>query len=76
MNLYDYITEHKKIVNTLVRSGVVSLSIVNNLGVYDFYLDNIKLNRSKSMSIVLTMERFNISQKTIYNIIKTFTEPI
>ena len=76
MNLYEYLTDNKKIVNTLVKCGVVSLSIINNLGIYQFYLDNLEVGNSKSMSIELTKIRFDISQKTVYNVFKTFTEDI
>jgi len=74
--LRAYILNNKEVVNTLVRAGVISTSLINNLGIYEFFLDNMEVGRSKSLSIQLTVERYKISQKTVYQIINQFSETV
>jgi hypothetical protein len=76
MNLHEYITENNKVVNTLFQSGVLSASVINNYAIYQFYLDSLEVGNSKSMSIELTLYRFEISRKTIYNIINQYSEEV
>lgn len=52
----------------MVRRGIISISIMDYLTVYEFYLNELKSN-SKSVSITSSAEYFNCSEKTIYNII-------
>ena len=76
MSLYNFITDNKKVVNTLFRNGLLSTSIINNYAIYQFYLDSIDNGNSKSMSIELIKDRYDISTKTVYQILKQFSESI
>ena len=76
MNLYEYITKNKSVVNTLFKQGLLSSSVINNYSIYQFYLDALEADNSKSMSIELVRIRYDISIKTIYQIIKQFSESI
>jgi len=76
MSLYNFITDNKKVVNTLFKNGLLSTSIINNYAIYQFYLDSIDNGNSKSMSIELIKDRYDISTKTVYQILKQFSESI
>lgn len=72
MNFYEYITENKKVVNTLFHNGVLSFNILTNLSIYQYYLDMRELGYSKSLSITSTSDKNKVSIKTVYNIINQF----
>jgi len=76
MSLYNFITDNKKVVNTLFKNGLLSTSVINNYAIYQFYLDSIDNGNSKSMSIELIKDRYDISTKTVYQILKQFSESI
>ena len=76
MTLHEYLTNNKRVINTLFKSGMLSASVINNYSIYTFYLDSLEDGNSKSMSIELIRMRYEISSKTIYYIIKQFSEPI
>ena len=76
MNLYQYITKNKIVINTLFQRGLLSTSVINNYSIYQYYLDALASGNSKSMSIEMIKERHKISTKTVYQIIKQFSESI
>lgn len=53
----------------MVRRGIIPVTIMDYLTVYEFYLSELKSN-SKSMAITLAAEKYNSTEQTIYNIIR------
>ena len=76
MTLYNFIKSNKSVMNTLLKCGVVSLSVFNNLEIYQYYYDLRVLEYAKSLSITQTMNHFKVSQKTVYNVLNQFEEQI
>ena len=70
MAVIDVLEENKdsKLFLTLLRVGVIPISILDRKVYYEFYLEQLKVN-GKMQSIQNTCEEFNISQKTVYNAI-------
>jgi hypothetical protein len=66
---YEFIKsiEHNQFLE-MVRRGVVPISIMDYLTVYEFFLNELK-STSKSVAITTTADKYNCSEKTIYNVI-------
>ena len=76
MTLYQFITKNKSIINTLFKGGVLSYSVINNYAIFQFYLDALENKNSKSMSIEMTMKRYDISNKGVYRVINQFSADV
>ncbi len=70
--IIDFIEENKSIVNTLIKSGVISYEFAYQLERYIYYTDAVKISESKGDALKMTMNKFRCCRKTIYNNIKIF----
>ena len=66
---YDFIKsiEHNQFLE-MVRRGVVHVKVMDWVVVYEFFLNELK-STSKSVAITTTADKYNCSEKTIYNVI-------
>jgi len=76
MTLYEFITKNKSVINTLFKGGVLAYSVINNYAIFQYYLDALENGNSKSMTIEMTMMHFEISNKSVYNVINQFNAEI
>lgn len=53
----------------MVRRGIIPVTIMDYLTVYEFYLSELKSN-SKMTAITSSAEKYNCTEQTIYNIIR------
>lgn len=53
----------------MVRRGIIPVTIMDYITVYEFYLSELKSN-SKSTAITSASEKYNCTEQTIYNIIR------
>ena len=70
--IIDFIEQNKSIVNTLIKSGVISYEFAYQLERYIYYKDALKVYETKGEALKNTMKRFRCCRKTIYNNIKIF----
>ena len=74
MNIYKYIQKHIKVVNVLYNAGFIPFEVKYHMDIYKYYSDCINLNVKKKSAILLTMDYFKISQRTVYNVLKQFEQ--
>lgn len=52
----------------LIKRGVIPINIMTYRTIYDAYLNELDKNK-KSVAITFCAEKYNVTEKTIYNII-------
>lgn len=52
----------------LIQRGVISIDIMSRITIYEYFLSEAK-NNKKRVAITFTADKYNLAEKTIYNII-------
>lgn len=52
----------------LIKRGFLSIDLMSRITIYECFLSELK-NNKKSVAITYTAEKYNLTEKTIYNII-------
>ena len=66
MIIYDTIKDYskKKDILLLLKGGLISLSVLDKLTYYEYFLTKLQDNK-KTLSLQLTADNFNISDRTV-----------
>lgn len=71
---YEFIKSlDQKMYLEMVRRGIIPITIMTYLTIYEFYLNELKTN-TKAESITYAADKYNCTEQTIYNVIKFMTK--
>ena len=70
MNLYNFLLNHKKITNILIRNGVMPLKYSQYIEIYTRYTELKDLNIKNRKAVHILSEMFKVTPQTIYTTIR------
>lgn len=72
MVAYELIKELEQLpyFNQLLKSGLLPINWIDYKVIYEFYLNELKVQDSKTQALTNTSTEFNISERSVYLIIQ------
>lgn len=68
--------EDLRLLDQLVKNGIISITIAGRKMIYEVYLKEFKKERNKAQAITNTSESTKTPERTIYRIIKLMEESV
>lgn len=76
MTIYKILQIHKSLLETLNKLGITRTEEVNHTAIYQDYSEYMKKGNKVSYVTLKLAEKYNLSQRTIYSIVKKLSRKI
>lgn len=76
MTIYKILTLHKPLLETLNKLGITRTEEAYYTSIYQEYLEHIKKGDKVSFVTLKLAEKYNLSQRTIYSIVKKLSREV